>query len=314
MITRAIAKRLFGAILAIIGAVTLVFLALRVTPGDPADNILGDEAPESAKRAFRERLHLDESLGTQYVHLWRSIGDGSLGTSYGVGDRDQTVAEVIGQVLPATIELALAAMVVAMLIAFPLGLAAAVNQGRFIDHVSMIGALMGVAMPVFWSGPMLLFLLTVHLQVLPDPAAPLRGPLPLLLPALVLGGALAAKLTRMVRASVLDVMREDYTITARAKGLSEWTVMTRHVLRNALIPVLTVMGLQLAALLSGAIVTEKVFARPGVGTLLLEAITKRDYAVIQGCVLVVTLAYVFVNLVVDLLYMIVDPRVREQST
>ncbi len=303
-------KRLLGAVIAIIGAVTLVFLALRSTPGDPADNILGDEAPQSAKRAFRERLHLDEPLLSQYGHLWSSIFDGSLGTSFGVSDRKESVASVIAAELPATIELALAAMGVAMLIAFPLGLLAAVNQGKTIDQLSMIGALAGVATPVFWSGPMLLFLLTVHLQVLPDPAAPLRGPLPLLLPALVLGAALAAKLTRMVRASVLDVLREDYTVTARAKGLSEFVVITRHVLRNALIPVLTVMGLQLAALLSGAIVTEKVFARPGIGTLLLEAITKRDYAVIQGCVLVVTLAYVIVNLAVDLLYMAVDPRTR----
>ncbi len=309
---KAIAKRLVGAIIAIVGAVTLVFFALRVTPGDPADNILGDEAPESAKEAFRERLHLDKPLGAQYRLFWGSIADGSLGQSFGVSDRQETVADVIAGVLPATIELALSAMLVAMFIAFPIGIAAALRQGRAFDQISMVGALVGVAMPVFWSGPMLLFLLTVHLQVLPDPGAPLRGPLPLLLPAVVLGAALAAKLTRMVRASVLDVLREDYTTTARAKGLSEFTVVTKHVLRNALIPVLTVMGLQLAALLSGAIVTEKVFARPGIGTLLLEAIVKRDYAVIQGCVLVVTLAYVIVNLVVDLMYLAVDPRVRSQ--
>jgi len=311
---KAVLKRLIGAIIAIIGAVTLVFFALRVTPGDPADNILGDEAPESAKQAFRERLYLDQPLGTQYRVFWAGIFDGSLGTSFGVSERQETVAEVIGAVLPATIELALAAMLIAMCIAFPLGIAAALRQGRALDHISMIGALVGVAMPVFWSGPMLLFLLTVHLQVLPDPGVPLRGPLPLLLPAIVLGAALAAKLTRMVRASVLDVLREDYTTTARAKGLSEFVVVTKHVLRNAMIPVLTVMGLQLAALLSGAIVTEKVFARPGIGTLLLEAIVKRDYAVIQGCVLVVTIAYVIVNLVVDLAYLAVDPRVRGRAT
>ena len=309
----AILKRLLGALIAIVGAVTLVFFTLRVTPGDPADNILGDEAPEAAKRAFRERLHLDQPLHVQYGRLWESVLDGSLGQSYGVSDRDETVADVIGAVLPATIELAVAAMLVAMLIAFPLGIGAALQQGRPLDHASMIGALVGVAMPVFWSGPMLLFLLAVHLQVLPDPGAPLRGPLPLLLPALVLGAALAAKLTRIVRASVLDVLREDYTTTARAKGLPERVVILKHVLRNAMIPVVTVMGLQLAALLSGAIVTEKVFARPGIGTLLLEAIVKRDYAVIQGCVLVVTIAYVIVNLIVDLVYVAVDPRVRGRA-
>lgn len=310
---RPILKRLVGAIVAIFLAVSLVFFALRVTPGDPADNILGDEAPESAKQAFRERLLLDQPLHIQYGMFWKDILTGTLGESYGVSDRKETVAQVIGDVLPATIELAMSAMLVAMLIAFPLGVAAALQQGRPLDHLSMIGALIGVAMPVFWSGPMLLFFFAVWLQVLPDPGAPLRGPLPLLLPALVLGAALAAKLTRMVRASVLDVLREDYTVTARAKGLSEWSVIGKHVLRNAMIPVLTVMGLQLAALLSGAIVTEKVFARPGIGTLLLEAIVKRDYAVIQGCVLVVTIGYVLVNLVVDLAYIAADPRVRGRS-
>ena len=306
-------KRILGACIAIVGAVTLVFFALRMTPGDPADNILGDEAPETEKRAFRARLALDQPLHVQYGIFWEQLADGTLGTSYGVSDRDAPVSAVIAEVLPATMELALAALLVAMLIAFPLGITAALQQGRALDHLTMIGALVGVATPVFWSGPMLLFLLSVHLQVLPDPGAPLRGPLPLLLPALVLGAALAAKLTRMVRASVLDVLREDYTTTARAKGLRESIVIGKHVLRNALVPVLTVVGLQLAALLSGAIVTEKVFARPGIGTLLLEAIIKRDYAVIQGCVLVVTIAYVLVNLAVDLLYLAVDPRIRKQK-
>lgn len=310
---KAVLKRLLGAVVAIVGALTLVFFALRATPGDPADNILGDEAPESAKIAFRKRLHLDKPLSTQYGIFWRDVLDGSLGQSYGVSDRKRSVAAVIADVLPATIELALSAMLVAILIAIPLGLAAALRQNKLTDHLSMIGALVGVAMPVFWSGPMLLFLLTVHLQVLPDPGTPLRGPLPLLLPAAVLGAALSAKLTRMVRASVLDVLREDYTRVARAKGLPEFTVVTKHVLRNAMVPVLTVMGLQLAALLSGAIVTEKVFARPGIGTLLLEAIIKRDYAVIQGCVLVVTIGYVLVNLAVDLAYLAVDPRVRGRA-
>ncbi len=310
---KAVLKRLIGAVVAIVGALTLVFFVLRATPGDPADNILGDEAPEAAKIAFRERLNLHQPLGAQYALFWRDIMDGSLGHSYNVSDRERTVAAVIGDVLPATVELALTAMLVAIFIAIPLGVVAALQQRKVLDHLSMIGALVGVAMPVFWSGPMLLFLLTVHLQILPDPGAPLRGPLPLLLPALVLGTALSAKLTRMVRASVLDVLREDYIRVARAKGLPEITVVVKHVLRNAMVPVLTVMGLQLAALLSGAIVTEKVFARPGIGTLLLDAIIKRDYAVIQGCVLVVTIGYVLVNLIVDLAYLAVDPRVRGRS-
>jgi len=306
-------KRLFGATIAIVGALTLVFIALRAAPGDPADNILGDEAPETAKVEFRKRLHLDQPLHVQYGLFWSNVANGTLGISYEVSDQRKPVSELIGNVLPATIELALAAMLVALIIALPFGVTAAIHQRKLWDNVSMIIALLGVAMPVFWLGPMLLYLLTVRYPILPDPGAPLNGILPLIMPALVLGAALSAKLTRMVRASVLDVLREDFTTTARAKGLSEFKVITKHVLRNALIPVITVMGLQLAALFSGAIVTEKVFARPGIGTLLLDAIVKRDYAVIQGCVLVVTVGYVLVNLVVDLAYAVADPRVRKQS-
>ena len=307
-----VARRLIGVLVTIVGAITLVFLALRAAPGDPADNILGDEAPETAKRQFRERLALDRPLLVQYGLLWKSVADGSLGRSYAVRDGERSVTAVIADVLPATVELALAAMLVSALLSLPLGVAAALRHRGLLDQLSMIGALAGVAMPVFWLGPMLIYLLTVKIPLLPDPGAPLSGPLPLLLPALVLGAALSGRLTRMVRAAVLDVLREDFTVTARAKGLSERTVIVKHVLRNALVPILTVMGLQLAALLSGAIVTEKVFARPGIGTLLMDAIVTRDYAVVQGCVLVVTLGYVVVNLGVDVLYAWADPRVRRR--
>lgn len=306
-------SRVLSAALAIVGALTLVFMALRIAPGDPADNILGDEAPETAKREFRQRLHLDRPLLDQFGLFWSDVANGSLGLSYGLGTRDQTVAALIAAVMPATVELALAAMLIAILVSVPIGVAAAVRQGRLFDQLAMMGSLIGVAMPVFWSGPLLLFLFTVQLPILPDPGAPLRGPLPLILPALVLGAALSAKLTRMVRASVLDVMREDYAMFARAKGLPERTVVWKHVVRNALIPVLTVMGFQIAALLSGAVVTEKVFARPGIGTLLMDAIVQRDYAVVQGCVLVVTVSWVIVNLAVDLAVLWVDPRVRKAS-
>jgi len=301
--------RLLGAILAFVGAITLVFLALRITPGDPADNILGDEAPEAAKVRFRERLGLHQPLHVQYGQLWTQIADGTLGESYEVGS-GRPVSQIIGEALPPTIELALAAMLVACFIAIPFGILAAVSHGKFIDQFTMFIALLGVAVPVFWSGPLLLFLFAVQWRIVPPPGAPLNGPLPLILPALVLGIALSAKLSRLVRAAVLDVLQEDYVLTARAKGLPERQIMLKHVLRNALIPVLTVTGLQLAALLSGAIVTEKVFARPGVGTLLLEAIVQRDYAVIQGCVIVITVAYIVVNVVVDIGYIIADPRVR----
>ena len=308
----AIASRLLAALLAVVGAITLVFLTLRVTPGDPADNILGDEAPEIAKQEFRERLHLDKPLLTQYRLLWSQIVDGSLGESYAVGEQ-RSVASAIAAVLPATVELALAAMCFACLLAIPAGVIAALHHGRLLDQLTMLVALLGIAVPVFWSGPLLLFLLTVEWQVLPAPGAPLDGPLPLILPAFVLGLALSAKLSRLVRAAILDVVREDYVTTARAKGLPERGVLRGHILRNALIPVLTVAGLQLAALLSGAIVTEKVFARPGIGTLLLDAIVKRDYGVVQGCVIVVTMAYILTNVIIDIGYLIADPRMRSRT-
>ena len=302
--------RLLGALLTLVGAVTLVFLALRVAPGDPADNLLGDEAPAAAKQAFRERLHLNEPLLDQYAALWRDIGSGTLGESFGVTDRPVAVSTLVFAALPATVELALAAMLIAMLVAVPLGTVAARWQHGPLDVASLAFAMLGAAVPVFWSGPLLLYLFAVVLHWAPDPGAPLRGIAPLILPASVLGLALAARLTRTVRASVLDALRQDFVTTARAKGLSEGAVLVRHVLRNAWIPILTVMGLQLASLLSGAIITEKVFARPGLGTLLLEAISKRDYAVVQGCVLVVALGWVLTNLAIDALYAWADPRVR----
>ncbi len=307
-------QRLLGALVSLVGAVTLVFLALRLAPGDPADNILGDDAPPAAKQAFRERLHLNAPLLDQYVALWGDIGRGTLGESYGVADRPTSVMSLVAEALPATVELAVAAMLIGALVAIPLGTLAARRQHGPIDIASLVFAMFGAAVPVFWSGPLLLYGLSVVLGVVPDPGAPLRGLAPLVLPASVLGLSLATRLTRTVRASVLDALRQDYTTTARAKGLSESAVMIRHVLRNAWIPVLTVMGLQLAGLLSGAIVTEKVFARPGIGTLLLEAISRRDYAVVQGCVLVVTLAYVLTNLAVDALYVVADPRLRRSQT
>ena len=308
---RLVFRRVVGGLLALFGAVTLVFLALRLTPGDPADNILGDEAPEAAKVAFRERLDLDKPFHVQYLNLWRDIADGSLGESYEVG-LGRPVSAVIAEVLPYTVELALVAMFFACLIAVPFGLLAALFHRRAVDHFTMLLALLGVAVPVFWSGPLLLYLFTVQWGISPPPGAPLSGVSSLILPSVVLGAALSAKLSRIVRAAVLDVLEEDYVLTARAKGLTKLRILWVHILRNALVPVLTVAGLQLAALLSGAIVTEKVFARPGLGTLLLEAIVERDYAVVQGCVILVTIAYVLVNLVVDLSYLLVDPRTRSE--
>ncbi len=305
--------RAASALLTLAGALTLVFLALRLAPGDPADNVLGADAPESAKREFRARLQLDAPLPVQYAGLWRDVFNGTLGRCMRIGGTERTVAAAIAEVLPATAELALAAMGLALLLALPLGLLAAVRQGGLADAAVLGGAMLVAAVPVFWLGPMLLYAFTVHWSFLPGPGEPLRGALPLVLPAGALALGLAARLSRIVRAAILDVLREDYVTAARARGLSEARVLGRTVLRNALIPIVTVAGLQLAALLTGAIVTEKVFARPGIGTLLLDGIARRDYALVQGCVLVVTVVYVGTNLLLDALYVVLDPRLRRRA-
>lgn len=304
-----LARRLVSLVIVLIGASTLVFGALRLAPGDPVDAILGEQADATARADLTRALCLDQPLLVQYNDcFWDSVLDGSLGMTFDV--KPQPVIDALLANFPATLELALAGMVVALLIAFPLGLIAALRQGRPADHVATAFAMLGVAIPTFWLGPMLLLMFTVSVSWLPSPArtdAPLAA---LILPAITLGTALAGKLTRMIRSSVLEVARDDYVVTARAKGLTERVIVMRHVLRNAMIPVVTVMGIQIGALLTGAIITEKIFARPGVGTLLLESIQQRDYPVVQGTVLLIATTYVTVNLLVDMLYAFIDPRVR----
>jgi peptide/nickel transport system permease protein len=240
--------------------------------------------------------------------FWNSVLDGSLGHTFDVVP--EPVIDQLAAHFPATVELAVVGMLVAMAVAFPLGLLAALKRGTFIDHAASVLALLGVATPAFWLGPMLLLLFTVGVDWLPSPATTDRPIAALVLPAFTLGTALAGKLTRMIRASVLEVTGEAFVVTARAKGVGEGQVWVGHILRNAMLPVITVMGMQLGALLTGAIVTEKVFARPGIGTLLLDAIQRRDYPTVQGAVLLVASTYVVVNLLVDLLYAAADPRVR----
>lgn len=306
---RFLTRRLVSLIIVLIGASTLVFGALRLAPGDPIDAILGEQADAQARAELTSALCLDRPLLVQYNDcFWDTVLDGTLGLTFDV--KPQPVIDALAANFPATLELAVAGMIVALLIAFPLGLLAALRQGKLADHAATGFAMLGVAIPTFWLGPMLLLAFTVSVSWLPSPArtdAPLAA---LILPAITLGTALAGKLTRMIRSSVLEVARDDYVITARAKGLPERVILLRHVLRNALIPVVTVMGIQIGALLTGAIITEKIFARPGVGTLLLEAIQQRDYPTVQGAVLLIATTYVTVNLLVDMLYAAIDPRVR----
>lgn len=304
-----IARRLVSLIIVWIGAATLVFSALRMAPGDPVEAILGEQAPAAARDQLTEALCLDAPWVVQYNDcFWDTVLDGSLGMTFDVSP--EPVIDRLAEHIPATVELALAGLAVALIIAFPLGLIAALKRATWIDHGATAFALVGVAVPTFWLGPMLLLTFTVGVQWLPNPGQTDQPLAALVLPAITLGTALAAKLTRMIRSSVLEVLHEPFVITARAKGLRESVILVKHVLRNALIPVITVLGLQLGALLTGAIVTEKVFARPGVGSLLLDAIQQRNYPLVQGAVLVIATTYVLVNLITDVLYAVADPRVR----
>jgi peptide/nickel transport system permease protein len=267
--------------------------------------MLGETASRADLGQLRADLGLDRPLGEQYARFLGGLARADLGRSFFYR---KPVLAVIGAALPATTLLAAAALAVALLIALPVGILAAVRRNRLTDRLALVGSLVGVSMPNFWLGPLLIILFSFRLGWLPVSGR--EGAASLVLPALTLGTALAAILVRMTRASMLDVLGEDYLRTARAKGVGERTVIARHALRNALLPVVTIVGLQFGALLSGAVITENVFAWPGVGTLLIQAITARDYPLVQGCVLVISLCYVAVNFLTDVLYSIIDPRVR----
>jgi ABC-type dipeptide/oligopeptide/nickel transport system permease component len=302
-------RRLLSSLTAVFGVSVLVFLLVHLIPGDPVDNLLGERADPIDKAEMRRCMDLDQPLPIQFGRFLRHVADGTLGRT--CPDRRRTVASLIAEALPSTIALATAAMVVALLLALPLGILAALRPRSALDAGATVIALAGISMPAMWLGPLLLAIFYVGLQWLPGPAD--QGSLAaLILPSFMLGTHLMAMLARMTRSSLLEVLGEDYVRTARAKGLSSTAVVLRHALRNALVPVITVAGIQFGSLLAGAVVTEKVFARPGIGTLLLEAISQRDYRVVQGCTLVIAISYVTVNLLVDLAYGLADPRIRVQ--
>jgi ABC-type dipeptide/oligopeptide/nickel transport system permease component len=303
-----IVQRVFHSALVLLGVSTLVFLCLRLAPGDPIDILLGEQALEVDRASLRACLRLDRSLLSQYGLFLGDLLDGSMGRFCHAPDR--TVAIVLVEVLPYTVQLASASLLLALLVSIPLGCLAAVRARSAVDTAAVLLALVGVSVPAFWSGPLLLLLFCVLWPVLPAPGTG-GGPwAELLLPAITLAAALAARLTRITRASLLDVLGQDYVRTARARGLSERVVVLRHALQNALIPVLSVIGLQLGGLLAGAIIVEKVFARPGLGSTLLLAVEQRDYALVQGAVLAIAFFYVLANALTDLLYGMADPRLR----
>ena len=318
-----ILRRLLILLLVVWTVVSLVTLLIELVPGDPATAILGEQATEEMRAQFRQKHGLDRpafffsysaeegglrwhGADNRYVDYWRAILRGDMGRSFRT---DRPVVELILSRYSATLQLALAALVVAVLIAIPLGVLAGTNRGTWVDSALSVVALVGISLPSFVIGPLFIYVFAVWLGWL-DPSGRF-GWSSIILPAVTLGAALSALLTRMVRSSVIEEMSEDYVRTARAKGLNERTVVYKHVLKNGLIPVVTVLGLQLGVLLAGAIITEKIFNWPGLGLLLVdEGIGKRDYRLVQGCVLVISVTYIFANTVTDLLYRRLDPRIR----
>jgi peptide/nickel transport system permease protein len=303
-VKRFLLHRLLLLLPTLFGAVTVVFLLIRVVPGDPVEAMLGETASSIDKASLRRELGLDQPLWNQYLRFLAGLSVGDLGRSL---YEQATVAELILKRLPATLELTLAAMAVAFLLAFPLGIAAAAKRDTWIDRLALLFSLFGLAMPNFWLGPLLMIFFSIELGWLPVSG---RGGIDhLILPSLTLGMAMAAILTRMVRSGLLQTIHEDYIRTARAKGLSERRVWLKHALRNSLISVITIVGLQFGALLAGSIITESIFSWPGVGRLTLQAIQTRDYPLVQGCVLTIAVSYLAVNLLTDICYRWADPKI-----
>jgi ABC-type dipeptide/oligopeptide/nickel transport system permease component len=304
-VLRYLFRRVLLTIPVLLGVATLVFSLIHLVPGDPAQAMLGDGASPQDIAELRASLGLDRPLLEQYVTFLRQAVAGDLGKSFRTG---QPVTSMIFERLPATAELAIAAMTVAIVIAIPLGVIAAVWRGTAVDFGAMTFALAGVSIPNFWLGPLLAIVFAVELGWLPVSG---RGTLAhLVLPSVSLGLALAAILARMTRASLLDELRELYVRAARARGVSRAFAIGGHALRNSLVPLLTIVALQFGAVLTGAVITETIFAWPGIGRLLIQSIGFRDYPMVQGCILLIAATYVTVNLATDLMYGVLDPRIR----
>ena len=302
---RYISFRLLLALPALWLIVTMVFMLAHIVPGDPVAQMLGEGARADDLQQLRHTLGLDLPIPVQYGRYLAGVVHGNLGESFRF---QQPVLQVVISHYPATLELAFVALLVCAGIGIPAGLMAAQRRGTSTDHAIGVLTLFGLSVPNFALGPVLILVLSVMLGWLPVSGR--GGPLHLILPAITLGAALAAILTRMVRTSVIEELSSDYVRTARAKGLSESAVLFRHAFRYALIPIITILGLQFGTLLAGTIVTESIFSWPGIGRLAVQAISARDYPLLQGCILMIAVSYVLVNLLTDLVYAFVDPRVR----
>jgi peptide/nickel transport system permease protein len=300
-------RRILLTIPVMFGVATLVFSLIHLVPGDPVQAMLGESASPADVAELRAKLGLDRPLIVQYIAFLKGMATGDLGTSLRT---NQPVAAAIAERLPATFELAMAAMTMAVLFAIPLGIIAAARAGTRIDHAATTLALIGISMPNFWLGPLLAIVFSVSLGWFPVSG---RGtPAHLVLPAVTLAAPLTAVLARMTRASLLDELRALYVLAARARGVSRVRAVLKHAFRNSLIPIVTVLGLQFGAVLTGAVITETIFAWPGVGRLLIQSISFRDFPLVQGCILLIAITYVSMNLLTDALYGLLDPRIRHE--
>jgi peptide/nickel transport system permease protein len=307
-VKRYLLERLLLLVPTLLGALTLVFFFIHLIPGDPVEVMLGETASVGDKEELRHALALDEPIAVQYTNFLAALARGNLGHSlYEQGD----VAEIIRAHLPATLELTFGALFLAILGSFPLAVLAALHKHGSIDRICLLFSFLGLSMPNFWLGPMLMIIFSIHLGWFPVSG---RGGFShLFLPALTLGLGMAAILTRILRASLLQVAGEEYVQAARAKGLGEARVWLKHALRNALLPVITILSLQLGGLLAGSIITETIFSWPGIGRLTVQAIQTRDYPLVQGCVLTLAVSYLLVNFVGDICYRLADPRITYEK-
>lgn len=298
-------SRLLSAVFVVLGVSCFVFMLIHLVPGDPVELMLGESARPADREALRSALGLDQPLLTQFFNFIANLIQFDLGQSI---HQRIAISEILTERIPATLQLAVVSLLFALIIALPLGVVAALKRGSRWDQLAMGFSLIGVSIPNFWMGPLLILIFAVGLGWLPVSGK--ESALSIVLPALTLGTAMAAILARMVRSTLLEVLGEDYIRTARAKGLTEGQVVWKHGLRNALLPLITLIGLQLGTLLGGAVITETIFSWPGVGQLTIEAIQKRDYPVVQACVLLISLSYVIVNMATDVIYALIDPRIR----
>jgi len=298
-------SRLLSTIIVVFGVVCLVSLLIHLVPGDPVDMMLGENAQMADREALREALGINQPVGVQLLSYFSNLLQGDLGNSL---HSRIPVVELLAQRIPATVELAIISLLLACAIAFPLGIVAALNKGQAWDRTAMGVSMLGVSIPNFLLGPLLILVFSIYLGWLPVSGR--EGAASMVLPAITLGTALAAVLSRMIRSTLLEVLHEDYIRTARAKGDSHLQVIIHHALPNAMLPIITLLGLQLGVLLGGAVITETVFSWPGIGKLTIDSIMQRDYPVVQACVLVISLTYVIVNMLTDMLYAWIDPRIR----